>query len=183
MERDGIGNSPLWDGHIIDNPYARLLAPWNVSLCMLAMKLAPALAAGNTVVLKPAETVCLSVMEFMKEMADIIPPGVVNVITGYGEDVGQALVAHPEVRKVAFTGSVPTARKVIQYASVNISVRGLELRRCGLRPTDPINFSGECHFNSHTREELRSHNSRSLIRFEAGLSDTTCRYVRPRSRR
>jgi hypothetical protein len=95
---------------------------------------------------------CLSVLEFMKEMADIIPPGVVNVITGYGEDVGQALVAHSEVRKVAFTGSIPTARKVIQYASVNISVGGLELRRDGFRPTGPINFSGECHFNSHTRK-------------------------------
>jgi aldehyde dehydrogenase len=103
------------------------IIPWNVPLCMLSLKLAPALAAGNTVVLKPAETVCLSVLEFMKEMADIIPPGVVNVITGYGEDVGHALVAHPEVRKVAFTGSVPTARKVIQYASVNIIPQTMEL--------------------------------------------------------
>jgi len=79
----------------------------------------------------------------MKEMSDMVPPGVVSVITGDGEDVGQALVAHPEV---------PTARKVIQYASVNILVGGLELRRGGLRPTGPINFSGECHFNSHTRK-------------------------------
>jgi hypothetical protein len=106
----------------------------------------------DTVVLKSAEAVCPSVLELMKEMADIIPPGMVNVITGYGDDVGQALVAHPEVRKVAFTGSIPTARKVIQYASVNISVGGLELRRGGLRPTGPINFSGECHFNSHARQ-------------------------------
>jgi hypothetical protein len=107
---------------------------------------------NGTVVLKPAETVCLSVLEFMKVMADIILPGVVDVITGHREDVGQALVAHPEVCKVAFTGSIPTARKVIQYASVDISVGGLELRRDGLRATGPINFSGECHFNSHTRK-------------------------------
>jgi hypothetical protein len=106
----------------------------------------------DTVVLKSAEAVCPSVLELMKEMADIIPPGMVNVITGYGDDVGQALVAHQEVRKVAFTGPIPTARKVIQYASVNISVGGLELRRGGLRPTGPINFSGECHFNSHARQ-------------------------------
>ena len=103
------------------------IIPWNIPLVMVALKLAPALAAGNTVVLKPSETVCLSVMEFMKEMADIIPAGVVNVITGYGEDVGQALVAHPEVRKVSFTGSVPTARKIIQYAAVNIIPQTMEL--------------------------------------------------------
>ena len=181
MERDGIGNGPLWDGHIIDNPYARLLAPWNVRLWMLSLKLAPALAAGNTVVLKPAGTVCLSVLELMKQMADIIAPGVVNVITGYGEVAGQALVAHPEVRKVAFSSSIPAARKVIQYASVNISVGGFELRRGGLRPTGPINFSGGCHFNSHTRKS-RSHNSGSLIGIKAGLSDAMCRYVRPKPR-
>lgn len=103
------------------------IIPWNVPLCMLALKLAPALAAGNTVIVKPAETVCLSVLEFMKEMADIIPPGVVNVITGYGDDVGEALVTHPEVRKVAFTGSIPTARKIIQFASANIIPQTMEL--------------------------------------------------------
>jgi aldehyde dehydrogenase len=103
------------------------IIPWNVPLVMLSLKLAPALAAGNTVVLKPAETVCLAVMEFIKEMADIIPPGVVNVITGYGPDVGEALVTHPEVRKVAFTGSIPTARKIIQYASANIIPQTMEL--------------------------------------------------------
>src|SRR3546814_6910915 len=87
---------------------------------MMACKIAPALAAGNTVVLKPAETVCLSVLEFFVEMADILPPGVVNVVTGYGADVGEALVTHPDVRKVDFMGSVGTARRVIQYASANI---------------------------------------------------------------
>jgi aldehyde dehydrogenase len=103
------------------------IIPWNVPLLMLSLKIAPALAAGNTVVLKPAETVCLAVLEFMREMADIIPPGVVNIVTGYGADVGEALVGHPEVRKVAFTGSIPTARKVIQYASINIIPQTMEL--------------------------------------------------------
>ncbi|MBQ9053055.1 aldehyde dehydrogenase family protein [Rhodococcus sp. (in: high G+C Gram-positive bacteria)] len=103
------------------------IIPWNVPLLMFAAKIAPALAAGNTVVLKPAETSCLSIMEFCAEMADIIPPGVVNVVTGYGADIGKPLVTHPLVRKVAFTGSVPTARKVIDYAATNVIPQTLEL--------------------------------------------------------
>ncbi|HCZ48198.1 MAG TPA: aldehyde dehydrogenase, partial [Gammaproteobacteria bacterium] len=74
-----------------------------------------------------AETVCLSVLEFFREMQDVIPPGVVNVVTGYGADVGEPLVTHPQVRKVAFTGSLPTARRIMQYASVNIIPQTLEL--------------------------------------------------------
>lgn len=103
------------------------IIPWNVPLLMFAAKIAPALAAGNTVVLKPAETSCLSVMEFCVEMADIIPPGVVNVVTGYGKDIGEPLVSHPLVRKVAFTGSVPTARKVLGYATAHVIPQTLEL--------------------------------------------------------
>lgn len=103
------------------------IIPWNVPILMMASKIAPALAAGCTVVLKPAENVCLSIMEFFQEMNDIIPPGVVNVVTGYGPNVGEALVTHPKVRKVAFTGSVPTARKIMQYASTNIIPQTLEL--------------------------------------------------------
>lgn len=103
------------------------IIPWNVPLLMMACKIAPALAAGNTVVLKPAESVCLSVMEFFRDMADIIPPGVVNVVTGYGPDVGEPLVTHPDVRKVAFTGSQATARRIVQYASHNIIPQTLEL--------------------------------------------------------
>lgn len=103
------------------------IIPWNAPLLMMASKIAPALAGGNSVVLKPAETVCLSVMQFMEDMADIIPPGVINVITGYGERVGEALVSHPHVRKVGFTGSVLTARKIMNYASANIIPQTLEL--------------------------------------------------------
>jgi acyl-CoA reductase-like NAD-dependent aldehyde dehydrogenase len=103
------------------------IIPWNVPLIMMASKIAPALAAGNTIVLKPAETVCLSVLEFFREMQDVIPPGVVNVVTGFGADVGEPLVTHPLVRKVAFTGSIPTARRIMQYASVNVIPQTLEL--------------------------------------------------------
>jgi acyl-CoA reductase-like NAD-dependent aldehyde dehydrogenase len=103
------------------------IIPWNVPLAMAAMKLAPAIAAGNAVVLKPAETVCLSVLEFVAEIADILPKGLINVVTGYGHAIGEALVSHPDVRKVAFTGSTATARKIIQYASQNIIPQTLEL--------------------------------------------------------
>lgn len=103
------------------------IIPWNVPLLMAAFKLAPALAAGCTVVLKPAEVACLSVMEFINDIADLLPPGVVNVVTGYGHAVGEALVTHPEVRKVAFTGSRPTAQKIIGYAAANIIPQTMEL--------------------------------------------------------
>lgn len=103
------------------------IIPWNVPMIMMAAKVAPALAAGNTIVLKPSEIVCLSVLEFFNRMADLLPPGVVNVVTGYGPDLGEALVTDPRVRKVAFTGSRPTARKLIEYASVNIIPQTMEL--------------------------------------------------------
>jgi len=103
------------------------IIPWNAPLLMMAAKIAPAIAAGNAVVLKPAETVCLSVMKFMEDMADILPPGLVNVVTGYGQSVGEALVSHPDVRKVGFTGSVATARKIMHYAAANIIPQTLEL--------------------------------------------------------
>jgi aldehyde dehydrogenase len=103
------------------------IIPWNVALLMASMKLGPALAAGCTVVLKPAETVCLSVLEFIKDISDLLPPGVVNVVTGYGSKIGEALVSHPKVRKVTFTGSRATAQKIIQYASMNIIPQTMEL--------------------------------------------------------
>jgi aldehyde dehydrogenase len=103
------------------------IIPWNVPLLMAAAKIAPAIVSGNTVVLKPAETVCLSVLEFLEEMADILPAGVVNVVTGYGQVVGEPLVTHPLVRKVAFTGSVLTGKKIVEYASRNLIPQTLEL--------------------------------------------------------
>lgn len=103
------------------------IIPWNVPLLMAAFKLAPALAAGCTVVLKPAEVACLSVMQFIEDIAGIVPPGVINVVTGYGNEVGEALVTNPKVRKVAFTGSRPTAQKIIGYAAMNIIPQTMEL--------------------------------------------------------
>lgn len=103
------------------------IIPWNVPLLMASAKIAPALAAGNTVILKPAETTCLTVLEFIADIADLLPPGVVNVVTGYGAEVGEALVTHPSVRKVAFTGSTATGRRILQYASHNLIPQTLEL--------------------------------------------------------
>lgn len=103
------------------------IVPWNIPLLATALKVGPALAAGNTVVLKPAESVCLSLLEFFKECQDILPPGVVNIVTGYGPDVGEALVSDPRVRKVAFTGSRPTAKKIMSYATQNIIPSTMEL--------------------------------------------------------
>lgn len=103
------------------------IVPWNIPLYCSALKVAPALAAGNTVVLKPAEVACLSILEFFKDCDDILPPGVVNIVTGYGADTGPALVKHPKVRKVSFTGSRPTAQKIIEYASHNIIPQTMEL--------------------------------------------------------
>lgn len=103
------------------------IIPWNVPLLMAAFKIASALAAGCTVVLKPAEVACLSVMQFIEDIADIVPPGVINVVTGYGHAVGEALVSHPKVRKVTFTGSRPTAQKIIGYAAKNVIPQTMEL--------------------------------------------------------
>lgn len=103
------------------------IIPWNVPMIMTAFKLAPALAAGNTIVLKPAEDACLSVMEFTKLVADILPNGVVNVVPGYGVEAGQALIDHPDLDKLAFTGSVNVGRLVGKTAGEKIIPVTLEL--------------------------------------------------------
>jgi aldehyde dehydrogenase (NAD+) len=104
------------------------IVPWNSPLLLTAWKLAPALAAGNTVVIKPSEYASASVLEFMKlvERAGF-PPGVVNVVTGYGADVGMALVEHPLVAKVAFTGSDATGQRVYEAAARGLKRVSMEL--------------------------------------------------------
>src|SRR5699024_10898845 len=103
------------------------IIPWNVPMIMTAFKLAPALATGNTVVLKPAEDACLSVMEFGKLLSEILPNGVVNMVPGYGTEAGQALIDHPDVNKLAFTGSVKVGRLVGKTAGERILPVTLEL--------------------------------------------------------
>jgi aldehyde dehydrogenase len=103
------------------------IIPWNFPLLMAAWKLAPALAAGNCVVLKPAEQTPVSIMAFVELIADLLPPGVVNVVQGFGVEAGKPLASSPRVAKVAFTGETTTGRLVMQYASENLTVVTLEL--------------------------------------------------------
>jgi acyl-CoA reductase-like NAD-dependent aldehyde dehydrogenase len=103
------------------------LIPWNSPLISTALKVAPALAAGCTVVLKPSELASASVVEFGLRTADLIPPGVVNILTGFGPDAGAALVAHPGIDKISFTGGVPTARHILHAAADQITPAILEL--------------------------------------------------------
>lgn len=103
------------------------IIPWNFPLLMAAWKLAPALAAGNCVVLKPAEQTPASIMVLMDLIADLLPDGVLNIVNGYGIEVGKPLVTSDKISKIAFTGSTATGRLVMQYATQNIIPVTLEL--------------------------------------------------------
>ncbi|WP_141056295.1 aldehyde dehydrogenase [Tepidiphilus succinatimandens] len=103
------------------------IIPWNFPILMAAWKLAPALAAGNCVVLKPAEQTPVSIMVLMELIADIIPPGVVNVVNGFGLEAGKPLATSPRIAKIAFTGETTTGRLIMQYASQNLIPVTLEL--------------------------------------------------------
>ncbi|ACZ90184.1 aldehyde dehydrogenase [Streptosporangium roseum] len=105
-----------------------LITPWNAPLMLATWKIAPALAAGNTVVLKPAEWTPLTASLLADITAEAgLPAGVFNVVQGYGEEVGAALVAHPGVRRISFTGSVPTARHISAAAAAHLTPLSLEL--------------------------------------------------------
>ncbi len=103
------------------------IAPWNYPLMMAAWKMAPALAAGNTVVLKPSEQTPLTALLLAQVAAEILPKGVLNVVTGRGASVGQPLVEHPKVAMVSLTGDVATGRKILQAASGTLKRTHLEL--------------------------------------------------------
>src|SRR4029077_2108334 len=104
------------------------IIPWNYPLLMAAWKLAPALAGGCTCVLKPAEQTPLTALEFAKWFAEVgLPPGVVNVITGFGESAGAPLVLHPDVNKIAFTGSAAVGKIIVKQAADTVKRVTLEL--------------------------------------------------------
>ena len=104
-----------------------LIIPWNFPLLMATWKLAPALAAGNAVVLKPAEQTPLSILVLLELIGDLLPAGVLNVVNGLGVEAGKPLASSPRVNKVAFTGETTTGRLIMQYASQNIIPVTLEL--------------------------------------------------------
>jgi len=103
------------------------IAPWNYPLMMAAWKLGPALAGGNTIVIKPSEQTPLTLLKLGKTIADIFPEGVVNIVVGKGATTGSALINHPKVAMVSLTGSVGTGQKVLQAASSTIKRTHLEL--------------------------------------------------------
>ena len=103
------------------------IIPWNFPLLMACWKLAPALAAGNCVVLKPAEQTPASIMVFADLIADILPPGVLNIVNGFGLEAGKPLASNPRIAKIAFTGETTTGRLIMQYAAENLIPVTLEL--------------------------------------------------------
>jgi len=103
------------------------IIPWNFPLLMATWKLAPALAAGNCVVLKPAEQTPASILMFAELIADLLPPGVLNIVSGFGLEAGKPLASSNRVAKIAFTGETTTGRLIMQYASQNLIPVTLEL--------------------------------------------------------
>ena len=103
------------------------IIPWNFPLLMAAWKIAPALAAGNCTVVKPAEQTPAGIMVMMELIKDVVPAGVLNVVNGYGVEAGKPLASSPRIDKVAFTGETTTGRLIMQYASENIIPVTLEL--------------------------------------------------------
>ena len=103
------------------------IIPWNFPLLMAAWKLAPALAAGNCVVLKPAEQTPMSIVALMDVIGDLLPPGVLNVVNGFGLEAGKPLAQNKRIAKIAFTGETSTGRLIMQYASDNLIPVTLEL--------------------------------------------------------
>lgn len=103
------------------------IIPWNFPILMAVWKLAPALAAGNCVVLKPAEQTPASIMVLMELVADLLPPGVVNIVNGFGPEAGKPLASSKRIAKIAFTGETSTGRLIMQYASQNLIPVTLEL--------------------------------------------------------
>jgi aldehyde dehydrogenase len=103
------------------------IIPWNFPILMATWKLSPALAAGNCVVLKPAEQTPLSIMVMVELIADLLPPGVLNVVNGFGVEAGKPLAQSKRIAKIAFTGETTTGRLIMQYASDNLIPVTLEL--------------------------------------------------------
>lgn len=103
------------------------IIPWNFPILMACWKLAPALAAGNCVVLKPAEQTPMSIMVLMELIADLLPEGVLNVVNGFGLEAGKPLASSPRIAKIAFTGETSTGRLIMQYAAQNLIPVTLEL--------------------------------------------------------
>jgi len=104
-----------------------LIIPWNFPILMAVWKLAPAIAAGNCVVLKPAEQTPWSILKLIELVGDLLPDGVLNIVNGFGVEAGKPLASSPRIAKIAFTGETTTGRLIMQYASQNLIPVTLEL--------------------------------------------------------
>jgi len=113
-----LGVFGVWVGQII---------PWNFPILMAAWKLAPALAAGNCVILKPAEQTPASILVLMEVIGDLLPAGVLNVVNGFGKEAGEALATNTRIAKIAFTGSTPVGSHILKCAAENIIPSTVEL--------------------------------------------------------
>jgi 1-pyrroline dehydrogenase len=129
---DGLAANEFLAGHtsiIRRDPIGVVasIAPWNYPLYMASWKLGPALATGNTVVLKPSSRTPLTALRFAESLAEVFPPGVVNVLSGTGADIGDALVGHPKVRMVSITGDTATGKRVAKIGAETVKRLHLEL--------------------------------------------------------
>ncbi len=136
----GYGSHPEWVAdRVVDDEQGRMvvrrqplgvcvgIVPWNSPMILSSLKIGPALLAGNTLVIKVPEFGPLTTMRALGELAALLPPGVLNVVSGFGPEVGRALVTHPKVRKVAFTGSTETGRHIMADAAGHLARLTLEL--------------------------------------------------------
>ena len=124
IDKPGVFNFTRWEPLGV----VAAIVPWNSPLLLLSWKLAPALAAGNTVVIKPSEFTSASTLEFGRLIEEAgFPPGVVNIITGFGNEVGEALVTHPDVAKIAFAGGELSGQRVYESAAKGLKRVTLEL--------------------------------------------------------
>ena len=134
LARDQVGRiaAPV-DKHTMSlvryEPYGVVgcIIPWNYPLALMGWKLSPALAAGNTMVMKPSEITPLSILHWVELCGSDLPPGVINVITGYGKSAGEPLVKNPDVPVITFTGSINTGKRIASLASENLKKVSLEL--------------------------------------------------------
>lgn len=128
LQEDDIVQNRFGVSVVAKRPYGAVtgIVPWNAPLILGMLKIAPALATGNTAVLKPSPLSPIAATQSISAMGELLPPGVINVVNG-GADVGQVLTTHPAVRKVAFTGGLPTARAVMASAATGVKPVVLEL--------------------------------------------------------
>ena len=103
------------------------IIPWNFPLLMAAWKLAPALVTGNCIVMKPAQQTPFSILKLMEIIGDLLPPGVLNIVNGFGTEAGQVLATSPRIAKIAFTGSTPVGKLIMKFAAENIIPSTVEL--------------------------------------------------------